>query len=402
MVDAHLHAGWHAFDAVDRNRETPEQRAALIAETLRRTLHAGITSVRDAGGLREREAFEGPTGAAARQPTERSAGWGGLREREAFEGPTGAAARQPTAPRLQTSVVLIDRAEADRSGGAVAAADRALAEGARWVKLMATAGVAAPAGTPLDPVFTRAEQRAVVERAAETGAAVMVHAWGGGAIDDAIEAGAASIEHGIYLTEEQASRAAERGMTLVPTLRIYRLVQGMIARGELPTAFRTRVDEAVAAHPRAVLRARDAGLAIALGTDYGTRDQHGTNRSEFDELVRAGLSPSEALVAATRAGAELLRRAAPAGRRAELPSGAIAHGEVADAVVLRRDPREPGALSAPDAVVAVVLGGRVIDVAGSAPGSPPGSRPGLDPGPDRHPDPDPNPLDHHPAREDHP
>src|SRR5690606_37038221 len=104
---------------------------------------------------------------------------------------------------------------------------------------------------------------------------------GGEAIDDAIEAGAASIEHGIFLTDTQASRAAERGLTLVPTLRIYREVQQMIDRGTLPAAFRARVDEAVAAHPRAVLRARDAGLALAVGTDAGTPEQHGSGALEI-------------------------------------------------------------------------------------------------------------------------
>lgn len=175
-----------------------------------------------------------------------------------------------------------------------------------------------------------------------------------------------SIEHGIFLTDAQARGAAERGMTLVPTLRIYRLVRGMIERGALPAAFRPRVEEAVAAHPEAVRRARDAGLAIALGTDYSTPEQHGTNRLEFDELVRAGLSAAEALVAATTAGAELLARVetGPALRgrvgldRARV--GVVEAGAVSDGVVFSRDPREPGAFSDPESIVAVILGGRVV------------------------------------------
>jgi imidazolonepropionase-like amidohydrolase len=328
LVDAHLHAGWQAFDAEDRARLGGDRTRGLVAAALRRTLASGFTSVRDAGGL-DAEQF------AAIPPAER--------------------------PRAQLAVRLIDRSVADAAGGLDRAVERVLEAGARWVKLVATAGVAAPAGTGLDPLFSAAEQRDAVRRAERVGAGVMVHAWGGKAVDHAIEAGALSLEHGIFLTDAQARRAAVRGMTLVPTLRIYRLVRRMIDAGSLPAAFRARVEEAVAVHPLAVQRARDAGLAIALGTDYGTAEQHGTGRLEFDALVEAGLTPQEALLAATRTGAELLARVAGSEDSGEPPAGAIAEGALSDAVILRRDPREPGALSDPESVFAVLLGGRWID-----------------------------------------
>lgn len=322
LVDAHLHAAWHRFDAPDRADEDPDLVERETRRALRATLRAGVTSVRDAGGLR----------------TERSSGR-----------PTGAA------PRVQTSVSMLDRAAVDRAGGMARAVAGVLEAGAQWIKLVATASVMSPPGARLEPAFERAEIAEAVRAGAAVGAEVMVHAWGGPAIDDAIEVGTASIEHGIFLTDAQARRAAEHGLTLVPTLRIYRLVQAMIASGELPAALRRRVDEAVGAHPEAVRRARDAGLRIALGTDYGTREQHGTNRLEFDALVSVGLTPAEALVAATRSGAELLRRVDPGA-----PSGRIAVGEIADALILTRDPSAPGALSGPDAIAAIVLGGAVI------------------------------------------
>ena len=339
LVDAHAHVAWHAFNESDREQATPEQQNRATHEVLTRMLHTGFTSVRDAGGF---------------DPAL-------LRDTHTHT---------PRAPRVQSSVALIDRAKADHAGGVVAAAEAALERGARWVKLVGTASVASPPGSGLEAVFTRAEQRAVVSRAAEVGAGVMLHAWGGPAIDDAIEAGVMSIEHGIFLTTEQAARAAERRMTLVPTLKIYRLVLDMIRKGQLPAAFEPRVREAVAAHPGSVRLARDAGLAIALGSDFSTPEQHGTNRTEFDDLLHAGLTPGEALTAATRSGAELLARVAhdphraPHGQSAA-PSGLIADGEIADAVVFNRNPLEPGAFSAQESVIAVIIGGELIDVSGT-------------------------------------
>lgn len=335
IVDAHLHAAWHAFDAADRARLSEERTLAATARSLALTLAAGVTSARDAGGLT-------PGMLRAIPPLAR--------------------------PRMQLSVRIIDRAVADVAGGLDAAVDEALEAGAPWVKLYGTAGIGSPPGAGLEPTFRASEVRDAVRRAERAGAGVMVHAWGGTAVDDAIEAGAMSIEHGIFLTEEQARRAAERGMTLVPTLRIYRLVRGMIEAGSLPGALRARVEEALASHPEAVRRARDAGLAIALGTDYGTPDQHGTNAREFDALVAAGLSPEEALIAATRSGAELLARVEGAegadpdpSRHAGTPVGRIAEGAPADGVILRRDPRLPGALSDPASIAGVLLGGRLLD-----------------------------------------
>lgn len=325
LVDTHLHAAWHAFDASDRVAMSTETVQRATADALARTLAAGVTSVRDAGGL---------------------------------DVATLELVPEAARPRVQLSVSLIDRAAAAAAGGVAAAADAALGSGARWVKLVATAGVAAPAGTDLEPVFSRAEIADAVRRASQVGGGVMVHAWGGRAVDDAIDAGAMSLEHAMYLTEAQATRAAEREMTLVPTLRIYHLVQRMIAEGALPTAFGPRVNEAVTEHGGAVRRARDAGLAIALGTDYGTTEQHGTNRREFDALVTAGLTPQEAVIASTRSGAALLARVA---RDPEaVPDGRIANGSVADGVLLRDDPRVPGALSDPGALVAVIKDGILV------------------------------------------
>ncbi|MHA3683313.1 amidohydrolase family protein [Leucobacter sp. HY1908] len=338
LVDVHVHAAWHAFNETDREALSPERTRELTMQGLARNLAAGFTSVRDAGGLTV-DAAQGGEGNAAQRP------------------------------RVQHAIAMIDRAAADAAGGLSHAVAGVLEDGAQWVKLVGTVGVASPAGAGLEPLFSAAELRWATQLAASAGAGIMLHAWGGAAIDYAIEAAEASaqaplsIEHGIFLTREQAERAAAVGATFVPTLRIYRLVEAMITSGELPARFGPRVAEAVQAHPGAVRIARDAGLAIALGTDSGTPEQHGTGGLELDALVAAGLTRTEALTAATRAGAALCAGVDPDQNRAT--AGLIAPGAPADAVLLTRDPREPGALSDPGAISAVILAGRVV-----APASP--------------------------------
>ncbi len=329
IVDAHTHLAWTDFSADARAAHTNDELEQLVHAGLAATLAAGVTSARDAGGLQRDLQSAVAAGAVA-------------------------------GPRLSISVELITRELAAAAGGLDAAIEGALSAGAEWIKLVATDGVGGPVGSvgTIESHFSRAEFADAVRRSGDGGARVMVHAWGGDAITWAIEAGAGSIEHGIYLTDQQARLGAERGVTLVPTLHIYRLVQRMIGVGELPASLGPRLDHAVASHPVAVRRARDAGMPIALGTDFGTTAQHGHNLVEIAELLRAELSPTEAITAATAAGAALVR-----GSSAGLPtspSGVIADGAIADAVILRRDPADPKTYTDRDAIVAVIQAGRLV------------------------------------------
>jgi imidazolonepropionase-like amidohydrolase len=314
--DVHVHIAWSDFHAEDRSRRTASEQQGLTHTALAATLRAGVTSIRDGGGAP----------AALRDAL---------------------ASGQVSGPRLQVSVDMIGRTD----GGPDAVRARvsaAIERGAQWIKLVATAGVAAAAEAALESHFTAAEFAAAADEAERGGARLMVHTWGGASIDHAIEVGAASIEHGIFLTEAQAARAASAGVTYVPTLTVYRHVREGVARGEIDGVPLSRLDAAIAQHETAVLRARDAGLAVALGSDFGTAEQHGTNRAEIASLLRAGLSPSEALIAATAAGARLLG------------DGTIEPGAPADAVVFRSDPALPTTHEDRDAVALVIEDGRIV------------------------------------------
>ena len=107
--------------------------------------------------------------------------------------------------------------------------------GGDWVKLAATGGVTSPHDDPFAAEFTAAEIEAAVSEARRRGRSVMVHAFGGDGTDDAISAGVRSVEHGLFLTEEQATRMAATGCGLVPTLSV--VEHALVAQ----TAARSRV-----------------------------------------------------------------------------------------------------------------------------------------------------------------
>lgn len=316
--DCHSHVFWNQFHAADRERLPLTYRTAAAARSLEATLRAGVTSVRDAGGADA-----------------------GLRD----------AVRDGllVGPRLAISIEIID-------GDSVTGADdmrrrvrEVVAAGATWVKLAATRGVMGPEGTELEATLDADELRAAVAEASAGGARVMVHAWGGPAVTDAIAAGVASIEHAIFLTEEQAQAAVAADVTIVPTLEVYREVHALALAGALPDFVVERTERVARAHPESVRMARAAGVRIALGSDFASPDQHGRNLEEIAALAEAGLGIEGALVAATRAGAGLL---AETGVR-----GAIEPGAVFDAVVLGREPSHPEVFRDRSAVTGVYLAG---------------------------------------------
>lgn len=311
LVDCHVHIAMSTFDKDALAAMPAVSRAEETAEALRRTLHAGVTSLRDAGGATTR-----PREDAAEGPRER--------------------------PRLHLCIEPLG------PGADVRRAVRALvAGGADWIKLMATPGALSGAD-PRTPLFSDAEIAAAVGEATRLGRPVMVHAHGGPALRAAVLAGARSIEHGLRLTEDDAELMARRGCTLVPTLAIYHdlasspAVDRLGAPGELAR-------DLVPLLGRAVRLARRAGVRIALGSDFAHRDQHGHNAAELAHLRRAGLSPEEALLAGTAAGAALC------GVDDEL--GAIAPGRIFDALLLDDDPGDLSCFDGPGAVTGVFLGG---------------------------------------------
>jgi imidazolonepropionase-like amidohydrolase len=157
----------------------------------------------------------------------------------------------------------------------------------------------------------------------------MAHAQGADGIKNAVRAGVRSIEHGIYLDDEAIELMLAHGTWLVPTLLAPLSVIEAAERGEVhEPAVLEKALEVASVHRGAVVKAVEAGVKIAMGTDTGI-GPHGDNLRELQLLADCGLSPYAAWAAATSRAAELLGLGGRVGR--------VEPGMTADLVVLDGD-----------------------------------------------------------------
>lgn len=203
--------------------------------------------------------------------------------------------------------------------------------GADIIKITATGGVLSNTAAGLAQQFTEDELASIVEVGHRMGRQVTAHAHGVDGINAFLKAGGDSIEHGTYLDDESIRLFRREGVYLVPTLLAGDFV-ARIASG--PDNFFTpaQTAKALEAGPKMLdmaRRAHEGGVRIAFGTDTGV-SAHGDNAQEFALLVRAGLSPLEAIQAATVVAAAHLKLSNEAGR--------IAPGMPADIVAVAGDP----------------------------------------------------------------
>ncbi len=289
---------WPTGTTRDKLSLSPE---ANSVEYMRRTLDAGITSVRDAGGA-------------------------DVGMKQAVE--TGVV----VGPRMQisTAVLTITGGHVDfwmRSGnefqllpaypgfpdgrcdgvdGVRKTVREVLRAGADVVKICTTGGVMSPTDHPDFTQFSPEEIEVVVREAAyRRGIKVMAHAQGVEGIKNAVRAGVHSIEHGIYLDDEAIELMLEHDTFLVPTLLAPAEV---VEKGEevgMPAHAIRKAREVIDVHKDSIRRAHEAGAKIAMGTDAGVMP-HGTNLRELGLMVDVGMTPMEAIVATTKTAAECL------------------------------------------------------------------------------------------------
>jgi imidazolonepropionase-like amidohydrolase len=208
---------------------------------------------------------------------------------------------------------------------------RQLRLGAKVIKVCAAGGVMSQVDHPLHQQFSTGELGAIVEEAARAERAVAAHCHGKPGIMAAIEAGVRTIEHGSYLDVEGAVAMVETNTVLVPTRWIIdHLMAVGRSQGMADYAF-AKAESIADRHRAAVETAIDCGVTIAAGTDIWGAGMWGRNGEEAGLLAAIGLSPADAIAAATAVGPSTLGPQAPL-------SGRLEAGYGADIIALDVDP----------------------------------------------------------------
>jgi imidazolonepropionase-like amidohydrolase len=197
------------------------------------------------------------------------------------------------------------------------------------IKLMLSPGVATEGAGVDTEQFTLDEAQVAVYEAHKVGRTVLSHAISLVSIRNGIDAGVDSIDHGYYLDEEQALRMKERGIYLVPTFGpTYYYVHERKAEP-------WRIERAIPVEPihaQAFKTALEVGVKIAQGCDCGAQSRmpNGENAREIELMVKHGMTPMAAILAATREAATLIRRLDQI--------GTLAPGKLADLIVVEGSP----------------------------------------------------------------
>ena len=307
LVDLHVHLWGIGGDPVRARMEAPTRdrfdNFVTAMANARATLNAGFTSVRDLGGdprgirsLRDaidRGEVAGPTITNAGQMISVTGG----------HGDAGNGLNEDFANAVHsTEINLCDGPDDCRR-----AVRAQVALGAKVIKFAATGGVLSNVSGGLGRAMTPDEMRAIVETAHVLGRKVAAHSHAADGTKAALEAGVDSIEHGSFLDDEAIRLFKAHGAYLVPTMMAPVTALAQARAGQLPPAVIPKAEQAAAAAAASHRRAIAAGVKIAFGTDTAV-SRHGDNAQEFALMVAAGMTPAQAIRAATVSAADLLGR----------------------------------------------------------------------------------------------
>lgn len=323
---------------------SPAQMAFNGARNAKKTLIAGFTTVRDVGTYRafvdvalrdaiNDEVVAGPRMAVAGAYITVSSGGGDI---------TG----------LSPDIVLPPDMKAGIANSAVEVRQRVreiLHRGADFIKIIATGAVLTRGTKPGVSEFSEQEIQAAVEEAAKYGAKVTAHAHGAEGIKMAIRAGVGSIEHGSLIDDEGIQLMKARGTYLVADIYNGDYIASEYRRLGYPDEFLRKNDETTEAQRNGFRKAVAAGVRIAYGTDAAVYP-HGENARQLPYMVKYGMSPMQAIQAAT------INAAQNIGWADRL--GSISVGRLADIIAVEGDALSD--LSKFMNVAFVMKGGRIV------------------------------------------
>jgi imidazolonepropionase-like amidohydrolase len=311
LINAHVHLEFSGEPDIGvLLLSSPISKTLVAAANARRSLEAGVTTVRDLGGsdsnaieLRDAiatGAHTGPTIVPAGRVLCMTGGHGHFIGRET-DGPWDVR----KAVREQRKA------------------------GAACIKLIATGGVLTKGAVPGQDQLTEEEMHAAILEARTHDMRVAAHAIGTSGIKNALRAGVDSIEHGHLLDDEAIELFRARNAYLVPTLAAVVCIYEHISDGKQPDFVVRKATELYAAARENITRAYRAGVTIAGGSDAGTPYNFHEKYAYEIELMHTmlGMSPREALHAGTQTAGELLG----------VEAGLIAVGRPADLLLLDDD-----------------------------------------------------------------
>jgi len=345
LIDAHTHIALHPGDPDQQTlRETPEYRAICATESARRTLEAGITTVRDMGN----------EGAALVDIALRDA-----INRGVVPGPRILAPIQPVAAKGSYQMVGYSpyislpssSFEADGEVEIRKQVRHLVKLGADLIKVyIESAEKKQTSNDSLTGVltYTPEELKVLVDEARRAKLTVAAHVYSDTAARMAIEAGVNSIEHGLYISEKTFNLMAQKGIYYVPTLMVYELWRDGKVFGEVTPQTKAKLITTVNRHNETFKRALRSKVKIAFGTD--TFSLPGTNAQELELMVNLGMAPIDALRSATSTAADLLGLGNVI--------GTLETGKLADIVAVPGDPTTD--ISVVEHVAFVMKEGKIV------------------------------------------
>lgn len=205
--------------------------------------------------------------------------------------------------------------------------------GADQIKVLVTGGVLSPGNEPGEQNMSVEEIKAAVGVAKMHNKIVSAHAHGTAGIHAAAEAGVTCIEHCTLVDEETIGIMAEKGIQIVPTFIVLKVVAEEGTKAGIPDFAVRKSAALVPSHLANIKKAYDAGVRVVFGTDCGTPlTLHGKQAGEFELMAKAGISKYDVLFSATRYAAELLRW--------DDKIGTIETGKLADIIAVDHNPMD--------------------------------------------------------------
>jgi imidazolonepropionase-like amidohydrolase len=340
LIDAHTHLTSNPTFGYEELAISIPREALIGAKNARVTLEAGFTTVRNVGA-------DGYTDVALRDSINAGDVPG---PRMLVSGP----ALGITGGHCDNNLLPYEyHAVGDGVADGIAAVQHKVREnikyGADLIKICATGGVLSKGDDPQASQYTLEEMKAIVADAHRLGRKVAAHAHGAQGILWALEAGVDSIEHGSYIDDAGIAEMKKNGTYLVPTLYLGDWFLENAEKNHVPDFYLAKAKAVMPIARKNIAHAFASGVKVAFGTDAAVYP-HGLNAHEFAVMVKLGLTPLQAIQAATVNAADLLGWAGKV--------GSLEPGAWADIVAVDGDPLQD--VTTLERVKFVMKGGEVV------------------------------------------